>query len=125
MNRRAVLKGGLVLAATAHTVALAPERAGSATLARLTMADGHASPFAEKGDVIVFDEANTTPESGATFVTKAETSGMPYVGRIWRDDDGHWWLERFARGDLYGPVSGEMMNRAIQGRVTGVWKHIT
>jgi hypothetical protein len=93
-------------------------------LSRLTMDDGHAAPFADKGDIVVFDPHERTLESGAVYLTRIEKNGKPYVGRAWLYGDGHWWLERFARRDVYGPIGSDMMQRVVVGRIKAVWKNI-
>jgi len=122
MDRRAFLKGSLVAAST-PAVVLAPER-HQETIARLVVADDHAAPFANQGDVVVYDEAENALEQGATYVTRTDTSRKPFVARAWHDTDGRWWIERFARSDWYGPISEDTMRRVIQGRVKAVWKTV-
>lgn len=122
MDRRTFLKGALIAAST-PAVVIAPERHQN-TVSRLTLNNGHAAPFANEGDVVVYDEAEILLESGAVYVTRTDKSKNPFVGRAWQDTEGRWWLERFARSDAYGPISGDMMKRVVQGRVKAVWKTI-
>ena len=124
-TRRTFLKGAVIAAAT-PAVAVAPsfqrKPEHTPSTARLETSDDHALPFAQKGDVVVFDENDRSLENGAIYVTRAQRSGNPFIGRALLDTEDRWWLERFGRGDVYGPIGRKMFEAALQGRVMGVWK---
>ena len=129
MDRRTMLKGGLVLAATAHTAVASGEVVAKAAdpesrLLRFTLPDNHATPFAKSGDTVIYDTGDLTLKSGKTYVTMTDKRQNLYVCRAREDREGHWWAEIYETELWYGPMTKEFFQSKVQGRIKAVWYNI-
>lgn len=115
------LVGGAAALATRPFAARAKEQS---SLERFTLIDNHASPLARKSDVIVYDTADRALADGTIFMTLTDTHKKLYVARAVTDGFDIWWIERFERGDRFGPMSAEFLQARILGRVVAMFTHI-